>query len=93
MRIFIALILVTMISGCDSSQTAQVPTGMLKTRDYMITMYAGQDGYNYTVQNLEGETIESGLTLQTMIARFPELEFIESDGDNLDWAGLDELRI
>ena len=85
-------VIAMLATGCsgDASTTA-TPTGMLQTRDYIVTLYTGDNGSRYTVQNSDGETIESDLTLETMIAMFPQLEFIQTEPENIIWAGLGEL--
>lgn len=76
----------------DSNQSESIATGMLKTRDYIITMYAsGQDTY-YSVRSLDGEIISEDITIETMVARFPELKYLQ-DNDNISWAGLDGEQI
>ena len=67
---------------------ALVATGMLKTRDYIITLYTSGTDQLYTVRALDGTALEENLTIESMIALFPDLAHLK-DSDNLSWAGLD----
>ena len=70
------------------SQASLVPTGMLKTRDYIITLYTSGSDQLYTVRAFDGTALQENLTIDSMIALYPELEYFK-ENDNITWAGLD----
>ena len=94
-RFISATVLITLLLGCSSSlsrdnQAAGVATGMLKTRSYIITMYTTRSNTLYSVRTLDGTMLEKDVSIESMVARFPELEYLK-DNDNIGWAGLDVI--
>lgn len=89
-RAFLALVVVAFSSACYESDedTTPVATGMLKTREYLITLYTAPDGPLYSVQDLEGTVLEQDISMETMVARYPKLIWLQSDS-TIEWAGLD----
>jgi hypothetical protein len=65
-----------------------VATGMLKTRDYIITLYTSGSDQRYSVRTIDGTAVQENLTIDSMIALYPELEYL-TESDNITWAGLD----
>jgi hypothetical protein len=61
---------------------------MLKTRDYLVTLYASQGEPRYAVHSLDGTLLEEDLDMESMVAQFPALGYLKENG-NIDWAGLD----
>jgi len=84
------LAILLLLSACASNQeaTVGVATGMLQTRDYIVTMYAGIQGSLYSVRSLDGTVLDEDISLDTMVARYPQLNHL-LDTDNIDWADLD----
>ncbi len=87
----VIILLYACTSGLSSShQVGNVATGMLKTRDYIITPYAAQSRTLYSVKTLDGMLLQEDMSIETMVALFPELEYLE-DNDNISWAGLNDI--
>ena len=82
--------LVLLLTACAASDNpaSGIATGMLQTRDYIVTMYAGRDGPLYSVRSLDGVLLVEDISMDTMVARYPDLNYLK-DNDNIDWAGLD----
>ena len=94
-RFLISLAVIVLLSACtsglsSSNQVGNVATGMLKTRDYIITLYAAQSSTLYSVKTLDGTLLQEDISIETMVALFPELEYLE-DNDNINWAGSDGI--
>ena len=92
-RIISIFALIISLTNCmpapsGNGQPGAVATGMLKTRDYIVTMYVTQSDTLYSVRTLDGTVLEEDIPLDSMIALFPELEYLK-DNDNISWAGLD----
>jgi len=85
--IFIAVSLL-LLSACATDISNGVATGMLKTRTYIVTLYASPAGPLYSVRNLDGALLDQDISMETMIARYPDLEHLEKN-NHIDWAGLD----
>jgi hypothetical protein len=62
------MLAVTFLSACSESDrnTAPVATGILKTREYIITLYAAPAGPLYSVQDLDGTVLEKDINMETM---------------------------
>ena len=92
-RMISILALLTVLAACVSEEgtTGGIATGMLKTRDYIVTMYAGSNGPLYSVRSLGGDMLDEDISMETMVARYPELDYLQ-DNDNIDWAGLDTTQ-
>ena len=81
--------------SCTSSTTQLAadklsPIGMLKTRDYIVTMYAGVNETLYTVKAHDGTVLQRELNVDSMIALFPALGFYSSRSF-VDFAGTDDF--
>lgn len=78
------------LAACTISDnsTGGLATGMLQTQDYIVIMYAGSSGPLYSVRSLDGTVLDQDISMDTMVARYPELNHLK-DNDNIDWAGLD----
>jgi hypothetical protein len=76
--------------GSSDEQAVGVATGMLKTRNYIVTLYASQGNPLYSVRSLDGTLLQEEISLETMVALFPELDYLK-DNDNISWAGLDGI--
>ncbi len=88
-------VLSVLLFACTSSlssndQPEYVATGMLKTRNYIITLYATQGSPLYSVETLDGTVLQEDIPIETMLALYPELEYLRSS-DNISWAGLDGI--
>lgn len=78
-----------LLSACAADDdNSGIATGMLKTREYIVTMYAGTNGPLYSVRGLDGTLLDQDISMDTMVARYPELNYLQ-DNDSIDWAGLD----
>jgi len=94
-RFLISLAVIVLFYACtsgfsSSNQVGNVATGMLKTRDYIITLYATQNSPLYSVRTLDGTLLQEEISIETMVAQFPELEYLQNN-DNISWAGLDGI--
>jgi|GEM_PF-3408344 len=86
--------ILTLLSACtpDKEVAVGIATGMLQTRDYIITMYTGSQGPLYSVRGLDGTLLDEDISMETMVARYPTLNYLK-DNDNIDWAGLDGSQL
>ena len=84
--IFIAVSLL-LLSACATNVSNGVATGMLKTRTYIVTLYASPAAPLYSVHNLDGALLDQDISMETMIARYPDLEYLKKN--HIDWAGID----
>jgi len=94
-RLFFSISLTVALLGCTASPpvTDAVATGMLKTREYIVIMYASLGEPLYSVHSPDGTLLEQDLNMETMVARYPDLEYLR-DNDAIDWAGIDnDLRL
>ena len=66
------------------------PIGMLKTRDYIVTMYVGVNETLYTVKAHDGTVLQRDVNVDSMLALFPALGF-HSSQSFIDFAGTDEV--
>ncbi|MBT8145504.1 MAG: hypothetical protein KJN90_01545 [Gammaproteobacteria bacterium] len=87
---FIAALIFSLAAcAADDNPNGGIATGMLQTRDYIVTMYAGSSGPLYSVRSLDGTVLDRDISIDTMVARYPDLNHLK-DNDNIDWAGVDE---
>ena len=93
-RLSLVVAILVLLSACATDEEAAVgvATGMLQTRDFIVTMYAGSDGPLYSVRNLDGTLLDEDISMETMVARYPQLDYLR-DNDNIDWAGLEGGRL
>jgi hypothetical protein len=94
-KLFSASALIVVLTACTSGlsgndQVGSVATGMLKTRNYIITMYATQNNQLFSVKTLDGTILQEDVSIETMVALYPELEYLQGN-DNISWAGLDGI--
>ena len=71
-------VLSALLFACTSSlssndQPEYVATGMLKTRNYIITLYATQGSPLYSVETLDGTVLQEDIPIETMLALVPLL--------------------
>lgn len=86
---FIAALIFSLAAcAANDSPADGIATGMLKTQDYIVTMYAGSSGPLYSVRSLDGNVLDQDISMDTMVARYPDLNHLKNN-DNIDWAGLD----
>lgn len=86
----IAIVLLVLLTACATVENPifGVATGMLQTRDYIVTLYAGSQGSFYSVHSLDGTLLEEDINMETMVARFPELSHL-MDNNRIEWADVD----
>ena len=89
-KYIVALVFPALLTACASTEepAAGVATGMLQTRDYIVTMYTGNQGSRYSVHSLDGNLLDEDINMETMVARFPELRHLRNN-DGIEWADVD----
>ena len=91
-RISLVVIALLTVAGCSPAQVTdyQAATGMLKTRDYIVTMYAGSNtnGPQYSIRDMNGVLLDEELSMESLVALYPDLKHLENN-DSIEWAGLD----
>ncbi len=65
-----------LLMGCMASvfSHAETAVGVLKSKQHLVEIFAGEDGPLYSVKNLKGELLASRLTDTDLLDKFPALE-------------------